>query len=272
MSGILKIQMLNISAAVRFFRLPVQNPAEAGAPNIGTPILLLAIQIAAFWPVWRWYAHRVTDGSDDAWGPIALVTALLFIFREKAVNEQNRASLWLPLIFMMLYAASYPFLSPLPRAVIAITTIAATISSSRFGQRMHLGLLGLLTLSLPLIASLQYFLGYPLRLLVAMLAAPLLRLNGFAVLREGTALTWAGNPVEIDAPCSGVKMLWAGMFLTFTLACFYRLSTSRTVLAIAFALVAIVLGNLLRSTALFYVEAGIVHLASFAHTAIGIVV
>src|SRR5262249_39732051 len=126
--------------------------------------------------------------------------------------------------------------------------------------------------SLPLMASLQFFLGYPLRSFIATLSVPLLRLNGLAVTREGTALDWAGRLVEIDAPCSGVKMLWAGMFLTFTRACLFRLNAGRTILAAAFAFATIVLGNVLRSTALFYIEAGIVNLPSFAHTGIGVVV
>ncbi len=234
--------------------------------------LVLAIQVAAFWPVWRWYIQRATDGSDDPWGLAAVVMALLFIFREKHSSEVTQRPLWLPAMLMLGYAAGYHLLSPLPRALVAIACLAATISSMRFGKRLHVGILGLLMLSLPMIASLQFFLGYPLRTFAAMLSAPMLRMNGIAVTRQGTALNWAGRLVEIDAPCSGVKMLWAGMFLTFILVCFFRLNTRRTLLTVTFALAAIVLGNVLRSTALFYVEAGIVKLPPPAHTGAGLVV
>ena len=44
-----------------------------------TPGLLLtwtvpAALLAACWPVGRWYALRMTDGGDDAWGLLALAT------------------------------------------------------------------------------------------------------------------------------------------------------------------------------------------------------
>ncbi|MGH9838302.1 MAG: archaeosortase/exosortase family protein [Blastocatellia bacterium] len=234
--------------------------------------VLIAAQVAAFWPVWRWYIQRATDGSDDPWGLAAVAIALHFIFREKSASEVMQRPLWLPALLVIGYAAGYHLLSPLPRAVVAVTCLAATISRIRFGKRLHLGILGLLMLSLPMVASLQFFLGYPLRSFAAMLAAPMLRMNGIAVTRQGTALNWAGRLIEIDAPCSGVKMLWAGMFLTFILVCFFRLNTKRTLLVVAFALAAIVLGNVLRSTALFYVEAGLVILPPIAHTGIGLVV
>ena len=39
-----------------------------------TPLLILAMQGVAFWPVWRWYGERITDGSDEPWGIVALAT------------------------------------------------------------------------------------------------------------------------------------------------------------------------------------------------------
>lgn len=228
-----------------------------------------ALPLLAFWPVWRWYAARMTDGSDEPWGWAALVVALLFVFREAPAR---RASLALPAVLALAYAAGYPFLSPLPRASLAVAALAASLSALRLGRRMHLGLLGLLLLSLPLVASLQFYLGYPLRAFVAAIVAPLLRMQGLAVAREGIALQWNGQSVVFDAPCSGVKMLWAGLFLACTLACFFRLRTRRTPALLAFSLVVIVIGNVIRSTALFYVEAGVLdQLPPFAHNGIGLV-
>jgi exosortase/archaeosortase family protein len=244
-------------------------PASAGIPaEAGTTNFFLAIQIIAFWPVWRWYAARMTDGSDEPWGWAALAVALIFVFRERPAR---RVLPPLPAIITLCYAVSFHFLSPLPRAILAVAAISSTISALRFGRRMHFGILGLLLLSLPLVASLQFYLAYPLRAFVAMLVAPLLRMQGLAVVREGIALNWAGKLVAFDAPCSGVKMLWAGLFLAFTLACFFRLNARRTAALIAFSIVAVVAGNVLRSTALFYVEADVVrHLPPFAHEGIGV--
>ncbi len=238
--------------------------------------VLLAVQILAFWPVWRWYAGRVTDGSDEAWGWAALLTAVFFVFRQKPEREVAAHALGLPALLTLCYALGYHFLSLAPRAVIAVTAIGATISVFRFGRRLHPGVCGLLVLSLPVIASLQFYLGFPLRALVAALAAPMLRLNGLAVVSEGASLNWNGTTVLIDAPCSGVKMLWTGFFLTFTLACYFKLSAKRTLLACAFSFAAIIIGATFRAVALFYLEAGLVNhtfnLPSWAHEGVGAVV
>jgi len=236
--------------------------------------ILLVIEMLAFWPVWRWRIRRLTDQSDEAWGIVALVTAVLFVFRRRPESGSYNSTLWLPSVLLICYSLSYHFLSPLPRAAIAITAIAATISAIRFGQRLHLGVWGLLLLALPVAASLQFYLGFPMRAVVAELAAPMLRLNGFAVIAEGTCLKWNGDLILIDAPCSGVKMLWTGFYLTFTLACYYKLNAKRTALACAATFVAIIIGNTFRAAALFYVEAGVANLSlpSWTHEGVGVVV
>jgi exosortase/archaeosortase family protein len=247
---------------------------------------LLAIELLAFWPVWRWYVHRLSDQSDEAWGLMALITAVLFVFQRKPDaaffkpgGERGRrgissSALWLPATLLLCYALSYHFLSPLPRAAIAMTAIAATISAMRFGQRLHLGVWGLLLLALPVVASLQFYLGFPMRALIARLAAPMLQANGFAVIAEGTSLNWNGDPILIDAPCSGVKMLWTGFYLTFTLVCYYKLNAKRTALACMATFAAIIISNTFRAAALFYVEAGAANLPlpAWTHEGVGVVI
>jgi exosortase/archaeosortase family protein len=253
---------------------------------------LLAIELLAFWPVWRWYAHRLADQSDEAWGIVALITAILFVFRRKpdavlSELEKERGSrgingthgkfssaLWAPAALLICYSLSYHILSPLPRAAIAVTAIATTISAMRFGRRLHLGLWGLLLLALPVMASLQFYLGFPMRAVVASLAAPMLQINGLAVVAEGASLNWNGAPILIDAPCSGVKMLWTGYYLACALACYYQLNAKRTALACMAALGAIIIGNTFRAAALFYLEAGTAKLLlpDWTHEGAGVVV
>jgi exosortase/archaeosortase family protein len=234
------------------------------------PGTLLLLQLGAFWPVWMWYVWRTADGSDEPWGWVALVTALLFVWRNKTDSTMRPRRLLGPSLLLLAYAASYQFLTPLPRAVLAVAALSLTISVLWLQTWLHLGLTGLLLLSLPLVASLQFYLGYPLRAFVAICAAPILRLGGLAVLREGTCLNWSGHLILIDASCSGVRMLWAGLYLTFALACFYGLGTRKTLLAAGLALIAVVVGNLLRAIALFYGEVGIVTLPPWAHTGVGL--
>ncbi|MFN0111854.1 MAG: archaeosortase/exosortase family protein [Blastocatellia bacterium] len=247
-------------------------PGSAGV----SPALPLFLQTAAFWPVWRWYAARATDSSDDAWGWVALLTAavLLVRFNSESNQQSSPPNLLLPALLTLGYAVSFPFVTPLPRALLAMTAIAATLSAYCFRSKFQLSFCGLLLLSLPLMASLQFYLGYPLRSAVAAMTAPILQLGGLSVIREGTCLNWSGRLISVDAPCSGVKMLWTGMFLCFTLACWFRLSWRRTIAAAALSFATIVLGNTLRSVALFYLEAGIFTLperfSEPAHSAVGV--
>src|SRR5215475_7653812 len=63
--------------------------------------ILLVIESLAFWPVWRWYIHRLGDRSDEAWGIVALVTAVLFAFRvslERIANQCRGRPVCLPRI------------------------------------------------------------------------------------------------------------------------------------------------------------------------------
>lgn len=214
----------------------------------------------------------MTDSSDDPWGLLALVTVALFLLWKKSEIPLTEFNLILPALLVSLYTVTYSFLPPLLRAGIAITAAGCIMSSYRFGTPFHLGTWGLLLLSLPIVSSLQFYLGYPLRVLTGTLATYLLQLNGFAVIREGTSLSWLGQFIWIDAPCSGVRMLWAGLYLTFTLACVYELSAWRTCLVTLLSLSAIIAGNTFRATGLFYLEAGIVKGPPWFHEGIGVVI
>jgi exosortase len=236
------------------------------------PAVLLALQLAACWPVWHWYAARVVDGSDEAWGVVALLTALWFIWQERRRAPVVTLDWRLPGCSMLIYAASFHSLTPLPRAWLALGALALTISRGCLGRRLHVGIAGLLLLSLPLLASLQFYLGYPLRALVAMPAAALLRLGGLAVVSEGACLSWGDQLILIDAPCSGIRLLWAGVFLVCTLACSLRLNARRTLVALVLAVPIIVAGNVWRATALFYLEAGLARLPAWAHAGVGVAV
>jgi len=73
----------------------------------------------------------------------------------------------------------------------------------------------------------------------------------------------------VDAPCSGVRMLWTGGWLAFTLAALLGLGTARTLALGAAALAAVLAGNVLRNAVLFFPEAGIVRWPHWSHTAVG---
>jgi exosortase/archaeosortase family protein len=233
-------------------------------------LVVLVVQLVAFWPVWRWYALRVSDSTDQKWGLLAIATALFFVFWKGATQTVER-SLTLPSLVILLYAATYSVFPPLARAGIAFTAMGITLSLLRFGKPFHPSVLGLSWLSLPLIPSLQFYGGYPLRLFVAAMTAPILRLGGLAVVQEGTCLNWAGKIIWIDAPCSGIRMLWAGLYLAFALVCIYELRFVKSLALLMVAVLVIIAGNIFRAVALFYFESGVFPMPAWAHDYAGMV-
>jgi exosortase/archaeosortase family protein len=235
-----------------------------------TPFVILAMQGVAFWPVWQWYVARIMDGSDEPWGVVALGTALLFLLRHGKPARARSSALALASVFAFLYTLSFPVARPLVRAMLAVLALGATVSAFYLGRSVHLGILGLLLLSLPLIASLQFYLGYPVRVVTAEVAARLITLSGYPVTAEGNCLRWLGDLISVDAPCGGIKMLWAGLYLNFTLACLRGLGALRTWLTYSLSVLTIFTGNLLRTAALFYGEAHIIALPPWGHQGVGI--
>jgi exosortase/archaeosortase family protein len=235
--------------------------------------LLLAALTVALWPVWRWMGLRFTDGSGDLWELLALATAAAVLVRDRALMSRHPGSisLWMPVLFLVAYAASYHHLSALPRAMLAMASLGTAVSSLWYGKRAEVALCGLLLICLPVMASLNFYLGYPLRVAAGTLAEALLHMNGIAAVREGTQLQWSGQTVAIDAPCSGVKMLWTGAYLSLSLSAMMRLSDLRALALLASTAAVVILANAFRATSLFYVEAGLIQAPDSFHDAIGLV-
>jgi exosortase/archaeosortase family protein len=185
------------------------------------------------------------------------------------------AATYVPLIVMLaLYGLSIVFLPKLISAALALITLALGLRpmlQSRFNPGHWL----LLLLSLPIVASLNFYLGYPLRLMVAQMAVSLLSINGFPVTAEGTSLLWHSQLIEIDAPCSGIKMLWAALYMaavqlslrkwesmnsTHSALSRQHVQLWQTALYLTLAIAAAIFANTLRVTSLFYLEAGIISL------------
>lgn len=242
------------------------------------------LQILSFWSAWRWLGLRVWTSPDERWSFFALLAAIFFAFiwTKADANAERQTISTSPVRFVsvgfltsisltFLYAVIFAFgAPPFPRAILATAALTFTLSSWRFGKTFHAGFWSLLLLALPSVASMQFFLGYPLRVLVGKAAVFLLRMQGLDVWREGVCLHFGEKLVWIDAPCSGVKMLWFGLFLAAFLACFHRLSNLKSAAVFASAFFVILLGNIFRAAALFYIEAEIVRAPPFMHEAVGV--
>ncbi|NLW46235.1 MAG: exosortase/archaeosortase family protein [Firmicutes bacterium] len=235
-------------------------------------ILTLLMELICFWPVWRWYYFRVINSPDELTGLLSIVTALFFIWlkRNKA-STYPKSHLYLTIALNFTYALTYSFSPPLIRGIIAFSAIAVTLADFFLKGNFKSSIWGLFVLGLPLIPTLQFYLGFPLRWLTAFIAVPLINLSGFSISQSGACLNWSGKIVAIDAPCSGVKMLWAGLYLLLTLTTIHDFKFTKTVIALFLTTIIIILGNILRSITLFYLEAGIVPAPGWLHQVIGLI-
>jgi exosortase len=236
------------------------------------PALVLAAHVLCFWPVWLWYVARMTDGSDEPWGIAALIAALLLTWpkRDAWTLRTDDPLLCTAALLTFAYAAAVPFAPPLARAALAMAALACSWVSIA-GLRSKLApVVMLFALSLPVIASLQFFLGYPLRAITTAGSSLTLQIVGFAVERSGTALLWQGHTILVDAPCSGVRMLWTGAALACVMA-LYRDSIGWRSLMTALLLsgLAALLANIVRAAALFVLETRAAPVSDLLHSGVG---
>lgn len=231
--------------------------------------LLVAL---ATWDAWRWYLARVREEPEQ--GLVLLLTVAFLA----ALGSMSAAATpdpgWRPpyptlAVALVLYAASYTVLPPILRAGIAVPATLLALGAAVFRATPPVAAWGLAALSLPVLPSLQFVLGFPMRAGAAAASAALLQLHGLGVTRQGTLLSWQGRMVEFDAPCSGVNMLWAGLMLALMASALLRLDAARTFLACGLAVAATLAGNVLRGTSLFYIETGLLPAPAWWHEAVG---
>jgi exosortase/archaeosortase family protein len=257
-------------------KAPVADPRVAwrraldAVRRLPAVFALLLVLLGAGWPHWEWMARRLTDGSDEPWGFLALATVLALVGRERQrLVLPMPAALATSAAFMLAAALARAWAPPIFAAALAMLALAVFLACA-LRERPAMPLATLLLLALPLIASLQFYFGYPLRLATAHTAAPLLRLAGFEVEAAGAAFEWNGSLVLVDPPCAGIGMLWVGTYTAALLSWLNRATTART-LATAMVAAASVFGaNVARNAALFFPEAMALDWPAWSHSAIGL--
>lgn len=225
---------------------------------------------AAVWPVWRWYILRVTDGSDEPWGVVALLSAtVVILWQYQESHRKNDIYNGFAASTLLCYVLLYDTVPPLARAILAACALWLTVAH-KVRSAAALGIL--IALSLPIVSSLEFFLGYPIRFVLAHCTAQIVSLmNNQAVVAQGTLLTLSQRVVALDAPCSGIRMLWVGLFIAALTANIRLMPLKPTLSIVFYALRVIFLCNLLRSVCLFYKESGLVALPDWTHEGIGLV-
>lgn len=284
---------------------PAARAAARAAPR---PVLLargplLALQLLACWPVGRWLARRLGDGGDEPLGLVVLGLGAWLLASgpggpggpcipgDPATAPGGPSGPSIPgdsldadsgdppaapvdlrpaAALTLLYALAYPLLPPLLRAALALAALGATLVGGLPTRAASLPGLGLLWLGLPLLASLQFYLGYPLRVLSGALATRLLTGLGVEVARQGTCLVFRDQLILVDAPCSGVRGLWVAWVLAAALGARQGLSPRGLALLLGLAGGATVLANGLRASGTFLLETGLLDAPAWAHEATGL--
>jgi exosortase len=231
----------------------------------------MAAHAACFWPVWRWYVERLDDGSDEPWALVALLAAVALSWPRQGWRWNARDPLLLAAAALtLLYALLAPFAPPLPRALLAVAALGCSWISVGGTRDKLPAVTCLLLLSVPVIASLQFYAGYPLRTLTAAGATGLLNLFGGEVTRLGTSMAEHGRTVMVDAPCSGVRMLWTASLLCAVLAAMRtRITWRAMLLSLGFVLPVVVAANAARAALLFLIETATTAPPGWWHPAVG---
>ncbi len=242
------------------------HTVRRAGPFAGTRAVAVLLLLLAGWPVLRWYVLRLDDGSDEPAGLLALAAALALApwrtWRDP-LPSRDHAALALGLL---VYCVAFPFVPPLARALLFVSLLGLAAAPRGFAFAWWT----LLALSLPFVATLQFYLGYPLRAFTARLCAPLLSLGGPPVAAQGATLLQAGERVVIDAPCSGLHMLWTGLLCAAVAACLHRLGARAAFGLFRRTAFLLFVANLLRAAVLFQLETNRWPNPSWAHETVGL--
>jgi exosortase/archaeosortase family protein len=164
---------------------------------------------------------------------------------------------WLALALGMSVAATLAVFvaPPLVGALWAALALACGLRAFLPPGRPILPLAGLAVLALPVVSSLQFYAGYPLRVATAELSSRLLQLAGWAAARTGSAMEVEGRLVIVDAPCSGVQMAWMAYFTACAAALAVGLGDGRFARRLPALGLVVLAGNVVRNTVLVAAEA-----------------
>jgi exosortase/archaeosortase family protein len=235
--------------------LPATQSTTRDADHPGSSIIgkihPLVWLLLALSPVIVWYGKRLDDGCDEPLGLLTLAFALMLAWRDrKSISASVEARLCGAMMVLGSVMAIV-WLPPMLRAGLAVSGGAVF-----FGLHRRAGLMGLLLLSLPVVASLQFFAGYPMRIAAAEGAVRLLEMGSVVVSRTGAQLQIRGRTVGVDPACSGVLMLWHAWAAAMALAALHRVSWKATVVMGVLAIALVIPANILRAFLLVFEQTG----------------
>ncbi len=230
--------------------MPKPDPTYSGllrglrvASLIGC-LVLFCLQLPFLWP--RWFG---TAGELIA-GVCFIGTAMVFgwmLKRNPTAESTPEQPIWHAIA--VIFVVAFAFGSSLPRLV-RVGLILGGLCSSMLAlmpareRNTAFTLSGMLMLSLPVSPSLQFLFGYPLRVLAGQIACLALPGDAEAV---GTGILFRNSVVFVDAPCSGINILWVSMLLALIAAMAFRTCRAWTLVLLGSSVGIAVLANVVRT-------------------------
>jgi len=235
--------------------------------------LWLGLQAIALWPQWVWYWRRLVDGSDEPLGVLALLALALLLFRLAPQMRRVPDWRWILVACALTVSSAVALeVTPLLSALVGVLALAAGLAAWLEPDAPRLPCAGLLVLSLPLLSSLQFFAGYPLRMVTAQLSCGLLRILGFEAERSGSSILVSNQLVIVDAPCSGIQMAWMAYFAAIAAAAALAIPDRILLRRLPLVGLLVMAGNTLRNTILVGWEASGRPPGEAWHQTVGLVV
>ncbi len=235
----------------------------------------LVLHALALWPHGAYLVQRAADGSDDPLGLLALAAvAALLVWQRHALRLTPRLG-WLAASLVAALAANGAWWAGVPAllaSLFAALSLVCALLAWWPAAQPRAPLAGLVVLALPWVASLQFYLGFPLRVITAQLSAWGLQLAGLDAMRSGASMVVNGQLVIVDAPCSGVQMAWLAYFTACATAAATGLNDAAFVRRAAGVGAIVLAGNVLRNSVLVALESRPAGLSAAWHEAIGLCV
>lgn len=239
-----------------------------------SPVVVALLCAVATWDSWRWFVQRVGATPEEAlsFGIAALVLLGLALKRAATQGGAFAVPVGPVAALLVLHAAASVWAPSIGAAAVAATALLYVLYRAAFGVSPPPAFFGLVALTMPVLPSLQFVLGYPMRIVSASLTVWLLQAQGVPIARDGTFVTVGGEMVQFDAPCSGVSMLWALVLLVLMAGLSARSGALRLAGMLVLAVAAAIVCNVLRVGSLLFAEAALqARLSDTLHEGIGIV-
>jgi exosortase/archaeosortase family protein len=233
----------------------------------------LALHALALWPHGVYLVRRSFDGSDDPLGAVALLAVAVLVASHRQRLRLTPHLGWLVAASVLALLANGTWWAGVPSllcALLAALSLAGALMAWWPRETAKAPLLGLVVLALPWLATLQFYLCWPLRVLTAQLSAWGLQLAGFVAERSGASMLVNGQLVIVDAPCSGVQMAWLAYFTACACAAGAGLHDRAFVRRAPWVGLVVLAGNVLRNSVLVALESRPQGIATVWHEAIGL--